>query len=437
MPPTEFKDIAISELGTVLTGRTPPNNDPDYFGGEVDFLTPTDMGEHRRLAQTDRSISDFGAHRLSRCLVPRGVAVSCIGWQMGKAILVDRPTITNQQINSIIVNEEIADLLFVYYALAARRKLIFSLGAGGSRTPILNKGNFQKLTIKLPPLPLQKRISAVFGSLDDKIELNQRTNETLEALVRAMFRDWFVDFGPTRRMAAGESDPIAILGGLISEPVQAAKSAALFPKVLRENGLPDGWPVSTIGDEVETLLGGTPARSQKELWGGDIPWINSGKANEFRVLDASEYITDEGFRRSATKLLPKRTTLIAITGATLGQVSLNEIEVCANQSIVGVIGNDKFPSEFVYCWIKENINTLISAQTGGAQQHINKNNVNELSLIKPSDVAVEAWRAMVLPLFDLIASNCVETRTLAATRDLLLPKLISGEIRLKDMEGVA
>jgi len=128
--------------------------------------------------------------------------------------------------------------------------------------------------------------------------------------------------------------------------------------------------------------------------------------------------------------------VIAITGATLGQVSLTEIETCANQSIVGVIGTAQFPSEFLYFWVKNKIGDLLASQTGGAQQHINKNNVNDLRLLVPSESIMRAFLAQVRPCFDRIKECCFESRTLATLRDTLLPKLISGELRIKDAERI-
>jgi len=115
---------------------------------------------------------------------------------MGKAVLIDRPTVTNQQINSVVVTESVADSLFVYYSLAARRGELFNLGAGGSRTPILNKGDFERLPFMLPALPEQRAIAQILGTLDDKIELNRRMSEPLEAMAPALFTSWFVDFAP-------------------------------------------------------------------------------------------------------------------------------------------------------------------------------------------------------------------------------------------------
>jgi len=221
---------------------------------------------------------------------------------------------------------------------------------------------------------------------------------------------------------------------LASEPL-----ADLFPDSFAHSELgdiPTGWRLSKLGDEVVTLLGGTPSRAEPSYWGGDIPWINSGKANEFRIIEPTEFITQKGLGSSATKLLPARTTVIAITGATLGQVSLTELETCANQSIVGVIGTAALPSEFLYFWVKEKIDNLLAWQTGGAQQHINKNNVDDSPVVCPSGSIVAAYLGLVRPAFDRIKTCCLESQALGALRDTLLPKLLSGELRIKNPDRV-
>jgi type I restriction enzyme S subunit len=211
---SKWTQVQIADLGRVVTGRTPPGSDPAYYDGDIPFLTPSDMDGNRRVERTARSLSRYGAKQLARCIVPHGVGVSCIGWQMGKAVLIVQPTVTNQQINSVVVDENIADSSFVYYSLVARRGELFNLGAGGSRTPILNKGDFERLPFILPPLPEQRAIAHILGTLDDKIELNQRMNETLEAMVRALFKSWFVDTiqnGIPQDWREGEVEELATL----------------------------------------------------------------------------------------------------------------------------------------------------------------------------------------------------------------------------------
>ena len=278
--------------------------------------------------------------------------------------------------------------------------------------------------LPIPPMPIQRGICALLDVIDGRIELNRRMNETLQAMARALFKSWFVDFEPVRAKMA-ERDT-----GLPKD------IADRFPDAL-DDGRPEAWNRTTVGSITETRLGGTPSRKRPEFWSGSVPWINSGKVNEFRITSPTEYITNQGLASSATKLLPKRTVLIAITGATLGQVSLNEIETCANQSIVGVVGNAAMPSEFLYFWITENAEQLLALRSGAAQQHINKRNVDEMELLCPTPAVMQSWIALARPTFDSIARNCFESESLAESRDLLLPKLISGELRMPDAERIA
>jgi len=194
------------------------------------------------------------------------------------------------------------------------------------------------------------------------------------------------------------------------------------------NHIPSSFKEVKIKDVVKCELGGTPSRSKEEYWGGNISWINSSKINEFRIITASETITEEGLTSSSTKLLPKKTTVLAITGATLGQVSLLEIDSCANQSVIGVLENDKIPYEYIYPMIKNKINELLTKQTGAAQQHINKDNVESLQILIPDKENMNEYKKLTKSLYERISKNCFEKEYLIKLRDTLLPKLMSGEI---------
>ena len=315
---------------------------------------------------------------------------------------------------------------FLFYLLINDRKQIVSQGTGtiftNLKTDILK--NHQ---IKLPPISEQEEIASFLGSVDDKIELNQKMNKTLEEIAKTLFKSWFIDFDPVRAKAEGR-------------PTGLSKEISdLFPDYFVDSELgeiPKGWKVENIGNSFEVLLGGTPSRKKEEYWDGDIPWINSGEINNFRVLRPSEFISEEGFKNSSTKLLPKRSTLIAITGATLGQISLNEIEVCANQSVIGIPPSKKVPSEYVYLWISSTVQKLISSQTGGAQQHINTNNVKEHLILLPSENCNNFLKNLLTPVFDKISNNLFEIQALSEIRDTLLPRLISGELQIPDAENL-
>lgn len=258
----------------------------------------------------------------------------------------------------------------------------------------LNVKSLVDMPIPMPDSRIIGQIATILSSLDDKIENNNRINRNLEAQAQALFKSWFVDFEPW--------------GGV----------------------MPEEWKETTIGEICKCYLGGTPSRAKAEYWNGEIPWINSGEVNKYRILEGSEYITELGLQKSATKLLPRKTTVLAITGATLGQVSLLEIEACANQSVIGIVQNEKVPYEFIYPLILNDIEQIMLHQTGGAQQHINKDNVESHKLILPTDEVMAKYKAIQAPLFETIANNCFESQRLAALRDTLLPKLMKGEIEV-------
>jgi type I restriction enzyme S subunit len=312
---------------------------------------------------------------------------------------------------------------FVYYSLLNFRKKIEELATGTAQANVSPK---DILKLSVPSVSRDYRLTAaqILETLDKKIEINREMSETLEGIAQTVFKSWFVDFDPVRVKLAGK------------RPLDVGEdTASLFPNSLVDSvlgAIPKGWEARTIGSLCETRLGGTPSRARQDFWGGEIPWINSGKVNEFRITSPSEFITESGMNKSATKLLPKGTTVLAITGATLGQFSRLEIDACANQSVVGIIGSEEASDEFIYLSIMNNINRLISVQTGGAQQHINKEDVNAFSITYPGQELMRTFTEICGPMFSKIGALALENVSLAQVRDSLLPRLISGELQIPE-----
>jgi type I restriction enzyme, S subunit len=346
---------------------------------------------------------------------------------MGKSVLIDRPTVTNQQMNSIIIDENIADSLFVYYALSSRRQEIFELGAGGSRTPILNKGEFEKLLFSLPEMPEQLAISSVLGALDDKIELNQRMNDTLEAMARRVFKNWFVDFGPTHAKMEGRA------------PHLSPDIWSLFPDHLDDEGKPRGWTSSTIGQEVDVLGGSTPSTNEPQFWGGDVAWATPKDLSSLTtpvLLSTERQITETGLSQIGSGLLPVGTVLLS-SRAPIGYMAIAQIPVAVNQGFIAMICRKRLSNVFVWLWTQANIETVHQNANGSTFQEISKANFRPIAVTVPTPDILRAFDDTVKPLFDRIVSNEKENRSLAATRDFLLPKLMSGEVRVGDAAQIA
>jgi type I restriction enzyme, S subunit len=420
----EWAEVRVGDLGRIVTGRTPPGNDPLYYGGDVPFLTPSDMAEGYRAPLTARALSAHGAARLNRCLVPKGVGVSCIGWQMGKSALIDRPTITNQQINSIIVDERVADCGFVYYSMLARRDELFNLGAGGSRTPILNKGDFERFLILLPPLAEQRAIAHILGTLDDKIELNRRMNETLAAIARALFKSWFVDFDPVRTKAAGR------------DPGLPMRFADPFPSRLVDSELgevPQGWQVRTIGDLAEVFGGSTPRTEEPAYWHEGIhPWATPKDLSSLStpvLLDTARRITDEGLAQVSSGLLPAGTVFLS-SRAPIGYLAIAEIPAAINQGFIAMKPHKGVSNLFLLLWARSAHEDILSHANGSTFLEISKASFRPIPVLTPSQPVFRAFDQLVRPVYRRIVSNERECRALAALRDSLLPRLVSGGLHV-------
>lgn len=392
-----WKKLTLGDLGQIITGKTPSTQNSLFWDGNIPFITPKDIQSSKHILTTERYLSQDGAHAVKSSILPKdSICVSCIG-NIGYIGKTTKLSVSNQQINSIIPNQY-NDSDFIYYLMKSLWVYFKNYEGQSTALSILNKSQFSNIEISIPPLDVQKKIAGVLGALDDKIELNNKINQNLEAQAQALFKSWFIDFEP--------------FGGK----------------------MPNDWKECCLGDICECLLGGTPNRNIPEYWNGDIPWINSGEVNNFRIVKPSEYISKLGLSKSATKLLPEKTTVIAITGATLGQVSLLEIKACANQSVVGILQNSDMPYEFIFPFIKYNILDLISHQTGGAQQHINKQNVEHMHVLKPAKDVLLKYKKTLEPLYKMIAKNCFENIRFAELRDTLLPKLMNGEINVDNVK---
>ncbi|MGB9939084.1 restriction endonuclease subunit S [Methanosarcina sp.] len=309
-----------------------------------------------------------------------------------------------------IKSESLGPLFLSYYFLTDNhKKWMMAQCSHGATMASLNQDIISRISICLPRIEIQHKIAAILSAYDDLIENNTRRIKILEEMSQTIYNEWFVKF----RFPGHEN-------------------AKMVPSDLGE--IPEGWKTRKIGDIFTVVLGGTPSRKREDYWNGNIPWINSGKVNELRIINESEGITELGLKKSATKIMPVRTTVVAITGATLGQISLTEIEVCANQSVVGIYDEKKTYSEYIFLKINEIINEIILKAGGGAQQHINKEIINETEIIIPPKNMVEEFNSDIKPIFNQISILFFKNQNLRKTRDLLLPRLISGEIDVSELD---
>lgn len=386
------------------------------------IATVKNMGNYRVNIDSCKKISDEDYETLVKngCKPEKGDVLFSKDGTIGLTFVYD-DEIELVLLSSIAIlkaNDRINPYFLKYYLQDKKTQDLIKLGhTSGSALPRIVLKDLKLLEVTVPPINEQELIVKLLLAIDNKIELNQKMNQTLEKIGQAFFKHWFIDF----EFPDEDDKPYKSSGG------------EMVDSELGE--IPKGWNLSKIGNELKTVLGGTPSRKNELYWlNGTIPWINSGEVNNFRIIEPTELITEKGLKKSATKMLPKGTVVLAITGATLGQISRVEIDTCANQSVVGIIESNKIPSEFIYFWIDHIIHDLLSWQTGGAQQHINKNNIDESSILVPDSEIMSTYKKLMIPIFKQITINCFENVNISKIRDSLLPKLMSGKIRIKGSE---
>ncbi|TCO13445.1 type I restriction enzyme S subunit [Camelimonas lactis] len=312
---------------------------------------------------------------------------------------------------------------FVYYFLQGIDWEKFNDKSG---VPGINRNDVHRESVFVPPLDQQKQIVSVLGALDDKIELNRRMNETLEAMAQAIFRDWFVDFGPVRRKMAGVSDPVAIMGGLTPDPSRAAELAALFPDQLGDDGLPEGWRPATVGSAFNLTMGQSPPGDTYNENGDGLPFFQGRTDFGFRFPEPRKFCTHP------TRTARPDDTLISVR-APVGDLNMAWEECCIGRGVAAA-RHKAGGKTYTYYAMKALQPDLVQFDNEGTVfGAINKKQFEQLVVVEPGDKLTSAFEALAAPLDDRLRSGAAENRTLAETRDYLLPRLMSGEVRVRDL----
>jgi type I restriction enzyme S subunit len=293
----------------------------------------------------------------------------------------------------------------------------------GSAQPQLPIRDINRIEIPLPPPEEQRAIANILGTLDDKIELNRRMNETLEAMARALFKSWFVDFDPVRAKAEGR-DP-----GL-PKPVADLFPARLIASELGD--IPEGWKFQSFASTVEIISGGTPKTSVPAYWDGDIPWfsiVDAPTGTDVWVVDTEKKITQAGVENSSTRILPVGTTIISARG-TIGRVALVGVPMAMNQSCYGIKGKVGAHGLFTYFSMQELVADLQQYAHGSVFDTITRDTLAGISVVVPPKTVVETFEKIASPILERVRQTILNTRIIATIRNALLPKLISGELRI-------
>ena len=320
---------------------------------------------------------------------------------------------------------------FLYYALKSEPVFNDLISrATGTTVQGIRQSELRKVLIPLPPLDKQKHISEILGALDDKIELNRKMNASLEQMARALFQSWFVDFDPVHAKAAGR------------QPVGMDKATAdLFPDSFVDSELgkiPEGWSMEQVGEVIECMGGATPSTTEPKYWdGGTHHWTTPKDFSSLQapfLLDTDRKLTSAGISKISSGLLPPGTLLLS-SRAPVGYLAIATMPVAINQGFIALKCNERASNFFMLNWCQSNMVEIESRATGTTFAEISKQNFRPIFITIPPKELMANFTEKVTPYYGKIVANLRQSKTLATLRDTLLPKLLSGELSVKELNS--
>jgi len=390
--------------------------------GTVRFIRGGDISEGRILIENLRTITDDVSRQYNRTLLRGGeLLVSLVGNPGQVAIATADLAGVNiaRQVGLVRLRANIDKQFVKYYLLSPAGQRNLGAHSLGSVQQVINLRDLKTVKIPLPPLPEQKAIAHILGTLDDKIELNRRMNETLESMARALFKSWFVDFDPVRAKIDGRQPP-----GL------SAEVAALFPDKLVHRGdfqIPIHWDAQPLSAIAEITMGTSPKSSTYNEDGVGTPLING-------PVEFGDYFpTKTKWTTAPTRLSEPGDLIFCVRGSTTGRRIVSDGVYCLGRGVCSIHSRGRYQA-FVNRLIDNELHRLLQQVTGSVFPNLNAPQLKNFQIIVPSTQILDAFTDWINPIQQKIESQVVQSNSLAAIRDTLLPKLLSGELRVSEAE---
>ncbi|WP_201159450.1 restriction endonuclease subunit S [Rhodoplanes elegans] len=403
LAPDGWSWTLLSDVARLETGHTPSRKHPEYWGGDVPWVGIKDATENhgRTINSTSQYTNTLGISNSSARILPTNTVCLSRTASVGYVVVMGRPMATSQDFVNWVCSKSISHH-FLKYVLLAERESFFRFASGTTHQTIYFP-EVKAFHVCLPPKDEQEIIAHILGTLDDKIELNRRTNETLEAMAQALFKSWFVDFDPVRAKAENRG------------PKLPANLDELFPDNLDGDGIPCGWHSGNLLDLCELKRGYDLPTSQRTP--GAFPIVSSSGVS--------------GFHHEAMAPGPG-----VVTGryGTIGEVFFVKGDYWPLNTALYVKNFKENSVRYVYYALKQVDFQKFSDKA--AVPGINRNHLHEAAMIIPPREVQVAFERLMSSTWNRQDANDAESSTLAALRDTLLPKLISGELRVKDAEKI-
>jgi type I restriction enzyme, S subunit len=372
-----------------------------FYNGKV--IKPKGIGEYpvygaNGIIGGDDNYKFYNSIIIGRVGAYCGSVQYCFGkfWASDNTIVV-KPKTDNQ------------DIRFLYYLLGLQNLNNY---AGGAAQPLVTQTVLKQVEAFCPPLPTQRKIAAILSAYDDLIENNLRRIKILEEMAQNLYREWFVKFRfPGHEQARFIDSPLG--------------------------RIPEGWEVTTVEKTFIILGGGTPSKVVPEYWNeGTVNWYTPTDltaSSSMFMEESSKKISELGLRMSSARLFPSFSVMMT-SRATLGVISINTTEACTNQGFITCIPNERFPLYTLFFWLKENVEYFISLGTGATFKEITKGIFKTIELIVPEQLIISQFEEVIQPFTLQILNLQRKNKSLRRTRDMLLPKLISGEVDVSELD---
>lgn len=436
---SEWQKIKIDEIGDVKSGkRLPLGYSLVEYKTPFPYIRLVDIDNGRVQKGNLQYLTPETREHIKRYVVNTGdVCLAIVGNTIGVVFYIE------SDLNDINLTENAARITsfksfvnskYIYYYLTSpigqasiqARKV----GSAQGKLPLYN---IKSLEIEIPSRETQDTIVELLEALDDRITLIRETNATLEAIAQALFKSWFVDFDPVHANAAFLEDGEA--------PSLPAEIQALFPSRLVESPqglIPEGWEVCAVEDVIETVGGATPNTKNDEFWNPpEVCWTSpkdlSG-ANTPVLLDTERKISKQGLAKISSGLLPKG-TLIMSSRAPIGYLAIAQIPLAINQGYIAMPPGGKLPPLFMLYWCRQNMEVIKNRANGSTFMEISKKAFRPIEIVLPIACVIDAFMEIAAPLFERLVGNEKQISSLSELRDTLLPRLISGQLRLPEAEA--
>lgn len=406
---SEWKEYKLGEICSKIgSGATPKGGKEAYLGGDTSLIRSQNVLDFSFSWDGLAYINDEQATKLNGVEIEKGdVLLNITGDSVARACIVPQsalPARVNQHVSIIRGDATLVLNEYILYFLQYKKPNLLSLSKAGATRNALTKGMIEDFSISLPPLAKQARIVGVLSSLDDKIAVNKKICSNLEAQAQALFKHWFIDFAPFKDGKFVESEL-----GLI----------------------PEGWRVGTFGkDVIEIKSGGTPKTDVAEYWeNGTIPFFTPKDVSDtIYCFSTEKSITEAGLNKCNSQLYPQNTVFITARG-TVGKVVLASCNMAMNQSNYALVGKAGYDQLYVLFQTRFLVERLKKKANGAVFSAITTTDFNERIVIPPFS-AIADFVIVAKPLIDDIFNYGAESLRLSALRDTLLPKLMSGQIKL-------